>query len=1165
MIRVKVISNTIAGREESPWVEIADGAGRKIADLATERISGAVLNGATVYKRGDAGWNRRLRSGDELALIITDADPFSIGAAIAASASLIAAVGTTGAAVLGVLAGIGIAAGEIGASMLLSSLLAPSAPKLGASSSRSSSPTYGFDSIQNGFNVGGPIQVTYGKMITGGQVIAAWREPDNNGNDVLRYIISLGEGPIYRIGQYTSDQNDLAVADAPDDMTINGLALSKNTKLKGIKISLRLGSNTQGHMYGFQDLVTEYGQPGNTKLTSGHKVIWIAKDYATGFSAVMSFTKGLYQIDSKGRAKHLDVSVRMKVIRVSDSVTVVDHTATFSKNRQSAYSVQIKVTGQPIDLYRIEVTRTTGDYQSTTTKPKVADLYLTSINEIQAQTNFTYPNTALVGVTIQATDQMSGGFPRTLIRCDGRIIDVPNDDTLAAFTPAWTRNPAWAALDMATHPRYGGGNFNDYGDMDGPALFALAAQADEQIPPFTGADPILNPDEARYEFDAIFDTERGWWAALTSILSTCRAIPLKRGNLITVKMEKDAAASQLFQLSNVHQGTFQDTYSSARNRFNSITGRVIDRYNNYTTLDLTAQDRRITTDGLAINPTSVDLFGITRPSQGKRALSFFLRWEQLAHDGGSFETGVAGLATEPLDIIIISDTIGESGLLKAVDGSGHTVLARPYAFIANRLYTYFEQSSVDESFLSQSFSVGSDTTTDTLPFAPLGGGTGAFGRKYTIGRRGNETRKAIILQQDQDNGDKSRRITWIKWDADLYSDATTEDIGTALFVPTLSNVVVDVTGIAVVETSTEDGVSTLAITWTGTAGDTGYNVFTRIDGAQWESAGDTTTAALTIESDALQGTPIDIGVQTMNADGQTNDPFPYILYVIRREDGAQTIVVFPAQVTGLTLTPGSGNASTLTWAAVTLDTNGNALTPTGYEVRLGTWAGGIVLYKSTARTLALKLPNVARRYHIRAYKTQDAKDWYSPADAYIDAAAVALGSYATPASGSPFDTIGGKLGTAANGAAILWDSEYNFPLFQLNNAAPFEWLTNTVTIGGSAVPVRVGMDLRVLPVLEDSGNDLFMSMQQYSVSGEIRRRYVSYAAILEYSANSNFSPLGKADLAALANTDLIVTARYLRVRFTGQATTPFSLDSPPDNDRYASVLLGSLILSFDTA
>jgi hypothetical protein len=382
------------------------------------------------------------------------------------------------------------------------------------------------------------------------------------------------------------------------------------------------------------------------------------------------------------------------------------------------------------------------------------------------------------------------------------------------------------------------------------------------------------------------------------------------------------------------------------------------------------------------------------------------------------------------------------------------------------------------------------------------------------------------------------------------------------------------TSLAVVETSTSDGQSTLTVSWTAAAGAAAYNVFSKVgneaDSWQFQTVTAGTAAAFLMEQ--TQGTPIIIMVQTIATNGgrtTLNDladvagGSPTVTYVLRRDTDGQTLIVYPETPGNVTVTPGASNTAVLDWDAVTLDTNGDAITVTGYEVRVGEWNRGAVIYKSTASQCDLVVPRVHCLYQLRAYKTQAGQDWYSPdaAQVTIDgtASAYELTGYTTATYPAAYVDLEADVATLANANPIHWDGVANErALLQIVNDQRLEIVTTPIDLGSAAL-TQISIAPRFLTWMRDNGGFFWMSDQNRSSSGPINQDLTKWTLELQYSTGSGYSNWRNAidgNAGESLNEDIIVNARYFRFRVRGENLRQSTTND--NNERPALALLEQL-------
>jgi hypothetical protein len=163
-------------------------------------------------------------------------------------------------------------------------------------------------------------------------------------------------------------------------------------------------------------------------------------------------------------------------------------------------------------IYSIKLQRTTGvssDY-------KVADsIQLYSITEVTSG-NFIYPNTALLGLKIKATDQLSGSIPNIITTIKGKKISVPSLSGTGTFDSAYysstnsrfetsggvertwdevtykteySNNSILCVRDLVLNKRFGLGNYLSSSDLNTSEMVANIKTCHVSYDPYDGNQP----------------------------------------------------------------------------------------------------------------------------------------------------------------------------------------------------------------------------------------------------------------------------------------------------------------------------------------------------------------------------------------------------------------------------------------------------------------------------------------------------------------------------------------------------------------------------------------------------------------------------------------------------------------------------------------------------
>jgi len=152
--------------------------------------------------------------------------------------------------------------------------------------------------------------------------------------------------------------------------------------------------------------------------------------------------------------------------------------------------------------WRVEILRTT----KRSNRASIANaVEVQAISSVLSQ-NFTYPNTPILGIEVDSSEQLNGGLPTTTAIVKGRPVPVWDgiSTTLPTTVLTFTANPAWVALDLVLNRRYGLGRFYDLADIDLEQWKAWGDYCDEVVYDGRPRTVIANPgavDDADIYFD----------------------------------------------------------------------------------------------------------------------------------------------------------------------------------------------------------------------------------------------------------------------------------------------------------------------------------------------------------------------------------------------------------------------------------------------------------------------------------------------------------------------------------------------------------------------------------------------------------------------------------------------------------------------------------------
>ena len=380
----------------------------------------------------------------------------------------------------------------------------------------------------------------------------------------------------------------------------------------------------------------------------------------------------------------------------------------------SPYTRSYLFTNLPPVPFTVQVERVTAD---STSQRLQNNTIWSSYTEI-IDTEFTYPNTALMGVKFDS--EYFGNIPTRTYDLLGLKVKVPsNYDTRTrqytgiwdgTFKIDWTDNPAWVLYDVVTNKRYGlGGRLGEFG-ADKWALYQVAQYCDQLVPDGFGG------QEPRFTCNAWLTEQRSAYQVINDICSIFRAMPVWNGQQLTVVMDRPADPVWTYTNANVDESGFSYTFSARKSRHNAIQVEYADKENSYEkAIEYVADDEEIRKNGL--NVKKITAFGCTSRGQAHRTALWLLQTEKLETKTVAFTVGAEGLMHIPGDIIKVADThyagTNIGGRVLAVNGKTVT-LDREITLSGNSYLSYINANAKHQNIKIISVN-GAEVTLDQPP------------------------------------------------------------------------------------------------------------------------------------------------------------------------------------------------------------------------------------------------------------------------------------------------------------------------------------------------------------------------------------------------------------------------------------------------------------------
>lgn len=555
---------------------------------------------------------------------------------------LLPGASTTSAMYLAVQASIMVAGG-----MLVSSLIGPSPQKLtNSGNDLDNSQTYGWSPVTKQ-QQGIPIPKFYGLNKVYGNIISAYTaiDPADATLQRLNMAIGLCRGPVKGITKSDGTNYDITINDQPFQY------------YSDVFIDERLGTNLQTVLAPNSEALEAKAEycPNRLVTYDNGPITYAVPD--SDFSALeisLIFPRGIYAPNPQtGLPKESSVSFKIQIAPygTEDWSTLVD--TSYTANSIQAIRLDFANTGTYTGGGAVSITRGT-KYKIKVEKVSTDkgatygdDMRLDSVRE-SLGADFTYPLTAVVGITALASDQLSGGLQFNCL-LEGAVVDVFDG---ATWNVEYSTNPAWVVWDALTDPIITGeseGNYaiDSYRGMD-PRLddetprmnlasfYALSVFCSTLVPDGKGG------TEERMTFNGGFDTSMSRWETALKICEVARCALMWNGATLSIVIDQAETPSALFTISNTLKDSFKENFLPRADRASEIEILYRDEAQDFERVPFTVFDGDA---GSTSNKISLELFGTTKRSEAWRAAKYRLLQNKLILRTMEFDVSIDALAT----------------------------------------------------------------------------------------------------------------------------------------------------------------------------------------------------------------------------------------------------------------------------------------------------------------------------------------------------------------------------------------------------------------------------------------------------------------------------------------------------------------------------------------
>ena len=356
-------------------------------------------------------------------------------------------------------------------------------------------------------------------------------------------------------------------------------------------------------------------------------------------------------------------------------------------------AVDDTITGRTADPYARDYLINLGgafpvDVRLARISPDSSDMRLANAFEWRSYTEIiysrlTYPNTALVGVRVDA--EQFNAIPQRSYHIRGIKVKIPSNATVdqstgrliyagiwnGAFGAAqWCSDPAWILWDLLTSKRYGLGQHFDVAQLDKWSFFAASKYCSELVPTgFGGWEP-------RFSCNVNIQNSEEAYKVVSDLCSVMRVMPYWSAGSLTISQDRPSDPAYLFNTTNVKDGIFDYSGSSLKARPNVAVVSYFDLTLRETAYEVVEDAEAIAKYGVV--KTQIDAYGCTSRGQAHRVGEWLIYTERYEGQTVAFTTSIdAGAIVRPGMVISIADPLKSGtrrgGRISAATASAITV------------------------------------------------------------------------------------------------------------------------------------------------------------------------------------------------------------------------------------------------------------------------------------------------------------------------------------------------------------------------------------------------------------------------------------------------------------------------------------------------------------
>ena len=619
------------------------------------------------------------------------------------------------------------------------------APKIDTGKYQSEDPTYSWNGVQTMDAQGNGIAITYGKVKSGGQSLQKFTT--NDGDDqYFNWLVSAGEGPL----------------------TISNIKLNDNPigNYESVSYQIREGSNNQSIISGFGD--TYVNKSMNYEVNNDEwRTDEVDSNAAQGIVIELECSQGLYHANDNGSlgTAWIEVTTQYALSGSGNWVTFVNNVR-ISGAKSGVVRKQFRVDNLASGKYqvRVKVNSRSADVNSSRDGVKI---WWTQCNAI-IYDDFSYPNTALIGIKAKATSQLSGSTPQLTFLKERAAVWVWNPN-MGDYEQKAANNPAWAAYDFIHGAkRLYNINTSSYEFVyDGvPKELMLYDQFEAWA---------ANCDTMNLKINIEIVSVSDFWTIVNQdIAPVGRGLVVQFGTKFGCIYDHASQPVQLFNMGNIIQGSFELSYLGTEDRADVVEVTYFDADNNYEKSVITIYADDYDDIDIPNQPTQLTFNGITSYEQAYREGKYQLFCNKLLQETITFKTDVEAISCQVGDLILVSHDVPQwsfSGRIDKVNADGSVVVGldiEEIAIPAGETWGIMVRSNADNTLTTYTVASVSGKYGE-VKIKTTSAIKASEGDLFSLGRI-NSIVKPFVVKSLQKSGDLEYTISALEYVEGVYSE-----------------------------------------------------------------------------------------------------------------------------------------------------------------------------------------------------------------------------------------------------------------------------------------------------------------------------------------------------------------------------------------------------------